>query len=371
MIGPTVQGCIITFAEIPSFISSHRQSTVHHVVNCSANPTQLQGKQLQAYNCVSQHLLSGSTSPLYIIVSGTAGTGKSYLINCLKLLLQNQLRVCAPTGVASYNIQGFTLHTLFGLPTRGDFKDLEGHKLHDMQQSLSEMNYLIIDEMSMVGRKMFGQVDQRLRQIFPHHAQQMLGGHSCILFGDFGQLPPVMDLPLYTTKSRNDLSDLGSSTYHSFTEAITLNQIMRQSGETPEQELFRSILLHLRDGNTTTSDWEELMKHTPAHIDDLTDFENALHLFPTKDAVVEYNIYQLHNINQPIATIETLHSGQNASKGSSDDAGGLDPVIHLAVAARVMLITNLWVEVSLVNGAVGTVISILYERGGHLICHLQ
>jgi len=190
------------------------------------------------------------TSPLYTVVSGTAGTGKSYLINCLKLLLQSQLRVCAPTGVASYNIQGFTLHTLFSLPTKGDFKDLEGHKLQDMQQSLSEMNYLIINEMSMVGRKMFGQVDRRLR----HHADQMLGGRSCILFGDFGQLPLVMDLPLYTTISRNDLSDLGSSIYHSFTEAITLKQIMRQAGNTPEQELFRNILVRLRDGNTIISD---------------------------------------------------------------------------------------------------------------------
>jgi len=105
-------------------------------------------------------LNSGSTSPIHIIISGTAGTGKSYIINCLKRLLQDRLRVCAPTGVASYNIQGFTLHTLFRLPTRGDFKQLEGHKLHDMQQSLAEMKYLVIDEMSMVGRKTFGQVDQ-------------------------------------------------------------------------------------------------------------------------------------------------------------------------------------------------------------------
>ena len=68
--------------------------------------------------------------------------------------------------------------------------------------------------------------------------------------------------------------------------------------------------------------------------------------------------------NQPIATIKAVHTGQNASKASSDDAGGLDPVVHLAVTACVMLITNLWVEVGLVNGAVGTVISICYERGG-------
>lgn len=55
---------------------------------------------------------------------------------------------------------------------------------------------------------MFGQVDQRLRQVFPHQANVVLGGCSCLLFGDFGQLPPVMDLPLYTTVPRSALSDL-------------------------------------------------------------------------------------------------------------------------------------------------------------------
>ena len=79
---------------------------------------------------------------------------------------------------------------------------------------------------------------------------------------------------------------------------------------------------------------------------------------------MEYNINQLHNINRPIATIKAVHTGQNASRASSDDAGGLDPVIHLAVTAHVMFITNLWVEVGLVNGAVDTVISIVYEQGG-------
>lgn len=32
--------------------------------------------------------------------------------------------------------------------------------------------------------------------------------------------------------------------------------------------------------------------------------------------------------------------------------------------AQIMLIANLWIEVGLVNGAVGTVISICYEYGG-------
>lgn len=88
------------------------------------------------------------------------------------------------------------------------FRPVEGQKLQEIQQSLEDMNYLIIDEISMVGRKTFGQIDQHLRQIFPHHSHQVLGGHSCLLFGDFGQLPPVMDLPLYTTVGRNELSVL-------------------------------------------------------------------------------------------------------------------------------------------------------------------
>ena len=52
----------------------------------------------------------------------------------------------AAGGVAAFNIQGHTLHSLFSLPTKGDFKDLEGERLHKMQQSLANMKYLIIDE---------------------------------------------------------------------------------------------------------------------------------------------------------------------------------------------------------------------------------
>ena len=104
--------------------------------------------------------------------------------------------------MAAFNIEGHTLHSLLGLPVKGDYKDLEGERLlYQMQQSLENMAYLIIDEMSMVGRKILGQVDKCLRQVFPHYADALFGDCSCLLFGDFGQLPPVMDLPLSTSRS--------------------------------------------------------------------------------------------------------------------------------------------------------------------------
>ncbi len=54
-----------------------------------------------------------------------AGTGKSYLINALRNLLQSKCAVTATTGKAAYNIRGVTVHSLLKLPvgSRGN-KDL-------------------------------------------------------------------------------------------------------------------------------------------------------------------------------------------------------------------------------------------------------
>ena len=155
--------------EMPSFIAQQRQHYVHPSYDVTVDPQRLQGKQLEAYKIVCDHYHSEeSMTPLRMIVSGTAGTGKSYLIRCLENLLGDHLRVTAPTGGAAYNVHGHTLHSLLGIPVKGDFRDLEGQRLHTIQESLTGVDYLILDEMSMVGRKLFGQVDRRLRQAFPH-----------------------------------------------------------------------------------------------------------------------------------------------------------------------------------------------------------
>lgn len=156
--------------EMPHFIAQQRQQYVPHSPETTADPNRLQGKQLEAYKIVQEHLLDATPhkQPLRMIISGTAGTGKSYLIQCLRLLLGEKLRVTAPTGGAAYNVCGCTLHSLLGIPVKGEFKSLEGNRLQNIQESLAGIEYIITDEMSMVGRKLFGKVDRRLRQALPH-----------------------------------------------------------------------------------------------------------------------------------------------------------------------------------------------------------
>ena len=52
----------------------------------------------------------------------------------------------------------------------------------------------------MIGLTQMGRIDRQLRQAFPTKYDLTLGGLPAIIFGDFAQLPPIGDIPLYSTK---------------------------------------------------------------------------------------------------------------------------------------------------------------------------
>ena len=85
------------------------------------------------------------------------------------------------------------------------------------------------------------------------------------------------------------------------------------------------------------------MSRSLAHIPEASLFESAPTLFPSIETVCEYNLTKLKDNRHPVVAIKAVHSGPNASKAYSNEAGVLQPVAHLAKGPRVMLSSNLWV----------------------------
>ena len=107
------------------------------------------------------------------MVLGTTGTGKSYLIHCLRHLLGATVRVLAPTGVAAVNIGGAILHSALFFPNVNTFAQLRGPSLQKLQETFNGIKYIIIDEVSMIGCNMLNAINKRLQQAFPDSADQV------------------------------------------------------------------------------------------------------------------------------------------------------------------------------------------------------
>ena len=79
---------------------------------------QLNNDQSKTFNIVKNHS-AGTTSQLLLIVTGQAGCGKSFLIERLRNLLKFKCVVTAMFGIAAFNVNGKTLHSILKLPIRG------------------------------------------------------------------------------------------------------------------------------------------------------------------------------------------------------------------------------------------------------------
>ena len=80
------------------------------------------------------------------------------------------------------------------------------------------------------------------------------------------------------------------------------------------------------------------------------------------EKVAELNMSNLKSLNQPIAMTKARHS-LGAQTLSADHMGGLEPVSYLSKGTKVMLTMNLWTDVGLCNGAIGTVLDFVYVGG--------
>ena len=332
----------------------------------------LHGAQLSFYRLLQAAM--AARRPVRAVVRGGGGTGKSYAINCFRRWLsehdvfrEDSIVVLAPTGTAAYNVAGRTLHSALKLPVplnQSTFQRLaSGPSLTDMQQAFRSVKVVVIDEMSMVGRRMLRALDDRLRQA-KAKPDVPFGGVSIFLCGDFGQLPPVADVTMYDDGDKGgDLSKLGRLTWRACTHSLELTQNHRQSGDTTG---FREALWRLRCGGTTSQDYN-LFTTRGEHRVGSTGFEDAIYLVATHALEQEFNDEKLRSLQKPVYRIDTSHTGGKAARSADDqDAGGLSKTMLLAEGARVMLRTNLWTGAGLTNGAIGEFVQLIARQANQL-----
>jgi len=94
----------------------------------------------------------------------------------------------------------------------------------------------------MLPQSTLGRIDRRCKLATGMH-NQVLGGKSLILIGDPGQLPPVVDKPLYYNKPLSAIGEQGYQIYRMFNKVIKLSVNQRVQGVSTEQDQFRNPLL--------------------------------------------------------------------------------------------------------------------------------
>src|SRR5699024_1432633 len=132
-------------------------------------------------------------------------------------LAEYQVRLCAPTGTASLVLKdktpdysSCTLHKLFYIPKRTS----KGVIFEPTKMNISDAKLIIIDESSMVGRKVANEILEIARK----------ARCKVLIVGDPGQLPPV-----------------GDDEFFFLNPDAMLAEIMRQAAGNPINDLSMKI----------------------------------------------------------------------------------------------------------------------------------
>ncbi len=126
-----------------------------------------------------------------IFLTGGAGVGKTTITRqVIQSFSDDAKKVAklASTGMAATLIDGQTLHSFLDLGIANNIEDLEKNSKFSIKKKIkkliSQMDLIVIDEISMVSDSLFEMIELRLKQA------EFKG--TLLVVGDFLQLPPVV-----------------------------------------------------------------------------------------------------------------------------------------------------------------------------------
>lgn len=171
------------------------------------DPACLHYDQYHAYDIIIVHLnttLAGQClPPLHMLIHGEPGTGKSKAIQTVTEHFVHRgarfmFQKAAYTGITALLIDGKTMHTIAMI---SQWKDgvLSAECKGKLQTHWKHIQYLIIDEVSMISKTFLAKLSQNIsigkmaEEDIP--SPHSFRGISVILCGDFFQFPPVACAP--------------------------------------------------------------------------------------------------------------------------------------------------------------------------------
>lgn len=298
-----------------------------------------------------------------LFITGRAGTGKSTLLTYFREHTKKKIVVLAPTGVASVNIAGQTIHSFFKFKPDITFQKVTKITKDDRTKNsiYKRLDTIVIDEISMVRADLLDCIDKFMR-LNGNDTSLPFGGVQMIFIGDLYQLPPVLmsqDKHAFLQKyaspyffsaqvfsvQKKLLSDTGEFSM----EFIELEKIYRQ-----KDDVFIGFLNAIRNNTVTDTQIACInARFDPSYEAKPQDFE--IQLTTTNDMASGINAKELSKINEKLWKFKGERFGKFEEKLLPTDE-----MLEVKVGSQIMLLNNdkqgRWI-----NGTIGKIESIEKE----------
>jgi ATP-dependent DNA helicase PIF1 len=286
-----------------------------------------------------------------VLLTGAAGTGKTYVLNEFIRRAKKRglsIAVTATTGLAATHLNGTTIHAWSGIGVSDEFDRRMARDLGKQRQELIRKgDVLIIDEISMLHDFRLDMVDEILKAV--RDSPLPFGGMQVILCGDFFQLPPVNRRDSrqgsFVTDSQVWKQDVFNVCY--------LEKQYRQS----EDQVYTDILNGIRAGFLTRSQLQALQDRQHA-VDD--PFTTRTRLLTVNVDVDDVNHEHLDRLATEEREYHMETSGGQKYIEQLRRSCLAPEVLRLKKGAQVMCIKNSQ-ERKYVNGSLGVVTG--FEQG--------
>jgi hypothetical protein len=172
-----------------------KKKSSQKIIDKTASDFSLNEEQSRAFRLVANHATDPDPEQLKMYLGGIGGTGKSQVIRALSSFFTargeaHRFIILAPTGTAAALLNGSTYHSVLGIVDSDSGERSEGTGIRKVRERLKGVEYIFIDEVSMVSCRNMYQISARLAKALNEPAEPF-GGMNMIFAGDFAQLPPV------------------------------------------------------------------------------------------------------------------------------------------------------------------------------------